>query len=289
MADHEYSAITIANYNNRIKTFTKKFPTVDTRKPEDVYAALQRSDYAPASYRAFLVAFSWSYKQKGETEIVSKYTPFITTDAREELGKLKKQEFSSEREKKNYVPWDEILKIAADIRADPAFKTEDKLLVSFYTTLPPARVDYLNLAIHRTAPAEDVGNYIVINPKKPYVKINEHKTAKTHGPIMHTLPVRLLAQTLQYLLENPSVTTLFESNEIAMSKRVIRIFRRKSGKNIGVNILRHAYITKMREGDMRLLHKIDMAKSMGHTVMHQELYRRVDDAAAGAAGGAGAS
>ena len=48
----------------------------------------------------------------------------------------------------------------------------------------------------------------------------------------------------------------------------------ETGKAVGVNMYRHARITKERAGDKTAAAKGALAKQMGHTVAAQENYRR---------------
>ena len=182
----------------------------------------------------------------------------------------------SEAEKTKYADWPYILETAKQLYADPYVGDDDKLLVALYTELAPVRVDYTNLRILRAPPTPDEGNYVVLRRKNPYIKLNNHKTAK-YGAIMNKLPAALKRRFMEYARDHPTETTLFEMEENAMSKRITRIFRRYSDKKIGVNILRHSFISHFLSKAPSLRDMEDLAARMGHSVALQQLYRKMKD------------
>lgn len=182
----------------------------------------------------------------------------------------------SETEKKKYADWPFILETAKQLYADPYVGDDDKLLVALYTELPPVRVDYTNLRVLRAAPSTDEGNYVVLRRKNAYIKLNNHKTAK-YGAIVNKLTPALKRRFMEYARDHPTTTTLFEMEENAMSKRITRIFRRYSDKKIGVNILRHSYISHFLSKAPSLRDMEDLATRMGHSIALQQLYRKMKD------------
>ena len=60
-----------------------------------------------------------------------------------------------------------------------------------------------------------------------------------------------------------------------LSAKIQRIFQKLLGKSVSINILRHAYVTKMREGEMSLANKEKLAYSMMHSPLENELYRKI--------------
>ena len=99
-----------------------------------------------------------------------------------------KDQALTEKEEKNYLHWTKILEYSEKILKDATLPDVDKLLVALYTYLPPVRLDYCNLALYDCAPSEDKGNYLVINDKEAYVRLNEHKTAKKYGALQNNIP-----------------------------------------------------------------------------------------------------
>ena len=182
----------------------------------------------------------------------------------------------SETEKKKYVQWSFILETAKQLYADPYVSDDAKLLVALYTELPPVRNDYVNLRILRAEPETDEGNYVVLRRKNAYIKLNNHKTAK-FSSIQNKLPPALKRRFMEYARDHPTETTLFKMEENAMSKRITRIFGRYSDKLIGVNILRHSYISHFLDKAPSLRAMEELAKQMGHSVALQQLYRKMKD------------
>jgi integrase len=53
------------------------------------------------------------------------------------------------------------------------------------------------------------------------------------------------------------------------------MFEQACGKSVSMNILRHAYATHEREGDMPLLAKNTLSMTMGHSLTMNDVYRRL--------------
>lgn len=278
----ERSPITIETDARNLRLVKTNYPDIDLTNPDNLINAM-KSKYKPRSIKTYLISIYNDFKAKNNTHVADLYRKRFTEYA-VEIGKVERKQELSDVEKDKFVDWDTIVKAYNEIQADTKITDESKLLASFYVRLPPARVDYAKLKIYKEKPKEDKGNYIVLDKHAPFVKINEHKTSKTYGDLQHPLPAELLTEINAYLSKNPELTTLFDMSELTMSKRIIATFLKKTGKRIGVNILRHAFITKFKEGEKPLLDKMDLAKKMGHSTSMQDLYRRLVPA-----GGAGST
>jgi hypothetical protein len=151
----------------------------------------------------------------------------------------------------------------------------DKLLLQFYTYMPPVRADYANLEIVKRKVDKPTGNYIQIMKSGSVVRINEHKTAKTYGAIIKEVPDQLAKKLYQYTIINPSLKVLFPMTENALGKRVQKLYKNQTGKEIGITSLRHSYISFRRQNDISLSEKTILAKEMGNSLGEQELYRKI--------------
>jgi hypothetical protein len=181
----------------------------------------------------------------------------------------------TEREKPKYLKWSEILAAVDRIQAKPDVSDEQKLLLLFYTQMPPMRADFANLVVYKRSPTKATGNYIVSTAKHSHVVINEHKTAKAHGAIRNDLPPALHKAVKKYL-DDHSVGVLFKTNEKNLSDMVIRAMKKETGKRVGINIFRHSYISELKKDEAPLKEKKKVATAMGHTPATAEYYRRVD-------------
>jgi integrase len=191
-------------------------------------------------------------------------------------------------EAEKYMPWDDILALKDKIepKADETewHQIQDWVIYSLYTMTAPIRADYSPMMFLDRKPVKaPTFNYLVLRNKDPYVVLKYYKTSETFGTVERKIPKPLADVLRIWRTMNPSEWLLLKSkggeplNPDNLSQRVIRLFERVAGKSLGISMLRHAYITKMRSGkELTLLQKEALAHDMLHSTLTNELYRRVD-------------
>jgi hypothetical protein len=188
-----------------------------------------------------------------------------------------KDQTLSEREAEKYLKWSEIKKGVEKAYADSDCLDTDKLLMGFYTEMPPLRLDYASLAVFDgSVPEGTKGNYVVLKDEGSYVMISEYKMAKKHGNIRNVLPKSLTTRLRLYLAGHPETTTLFPYTEKALGGRLVRLFRKYCGREIGACVLRHSYISHFLESAPSYRQCEELSRQMGHSVMIQTFYRKME-------------
>lgn len=153
----------------------------------------------------------------------------------------------------------------------------DKLLIGFYTYIPPVRADLystqlLKLNEHPTHP-----NYIHYSENKSYLKLTDFKTSSLYKSIDYELPSELHTQLMLSLKQNPR-TFLFELkpgqpfNRKTFSewttKKLTSIFKTE----FTITLFRHIYISNLDPNTPAEV-LFDISKKMGHTITQQLLYK----------------
>lgn len=188
----------------------------------------------------------------------------------------------TEREEANMITWEKVQEVCADMVAEAeasgeASLAQDAAIVACWALMPPRRLDFV-CRVMKQRPKS--GNALVVGKKSMTFVFREFKTAKTFGAQVVKVPPPLEA-VLRRWLEFNSTGTLFiqrdgtPMTEAGLSAHLIRLFERRVGKKVGVDILRHAFITHLRAGEMSLAEKQELAEAMGHSLATNELYRRV--------------
>ena len=202
----------------------------------------------------------------GFEDVVKEYRR-LQNQSQVDLNKQRDKNLLSVRENRNFMDWKDIKNYTSEIWTD-----EDKLLHSLYTSIPPRRntdYAYLKLARHKSLPQtrnlDKDYNYIVTNKNDNPIAIviNRYKTSKKYGQFVINLTnpdqkpnfvfsdIRKLSKSL-IKNENMKHGDLFfpdtkgKSYGQAFNTRVNYIFK-DTGKIIGVDILRHSYITNFLE------------------------------------------
>lgn len=263
---------TVKAYESRLKILKAIEPPLDFNDSEETVKRLKELDVLPTTLKTYYSAIIYSIgKENPSADLYRKEIKSIT----DSVKTVAKEQTLSDKEEKKYLPWNEILAITNEIVRDPSISDMDKLLLQFYTFMPPVRADYANLEIVKRKTERETGNYIQIMKSGSVVRINDHKTAKTYGALIKEVPEQLAKKLYQYTIINPSLKVLFPMTENALGKRVQKLYKNQTGKQIGITSLRHSYISYMRKNDLPLKDKEWIAKEMGNSLGEQELYRKI--------------
>lgn len=206
------------------------------------------------------------------------YQDEIDRLAAEKNTKAKSQELS-ENQQTNYLPLADLLAVQERLGAK-AEKSDgdwkDYLVASLYTLQPPVRADYGEMKVFARRSSKRKGNELIYGQKnKPaYFVFREYKTAKTYGDVeIRVAPALLsvitgwfehLGKTPKHLLGRP-----ITSNDLL---GLINHAFRSTKKDIGVNLLRHAYITDFMKTPRTIKEREELAMKMLHDKDTQEKY-----------------
>jgi hypothetical protein len=263
---------TIKAYESRLKILKAIEPPLDFNDPVETINQLKGLSVLPTTLKTYYSAIIYAIgKENPSAHLYRKEIKDVT----ESVKSVAKEQKLSEKEEKKYLPWSDIIKATNEIVRNPSISDMDKLLVQFYTSMPPVRADYANLEIVKRKTDKATGNYIQIMKSGSIIRINQHKTSKTYGAIVKEVPDQLAKKLYQYTVINPSLKVLFPMTENALGKRVQKLYKNQTGKEIGITALRHSYISGMRKNDMSLKDKEWIAKEMGNSLSEQELYRKI--------------
>lgn len=174
------------------------------------------------------------------------------------------------------LKFDDIIKIRNEL-PDGSI---DKLLLSFYTYIPPVRSDFFATQILNFNEIPTQPNYIFHNTQKSYLKITDFKTAKLYKSIEYELPTELHKQLTLSLAQCPR-RFLFQNKDSEpfsrsrfstwASHRLTNIFK----KEFTLTFFRHIYISTL---DFNSSPEIlfDIGRKMGHSMTQQHLYKWKD-------------
>lgn len=188
----------------------------------------------------------------------------------------------SEKQMAGYVPYDEIVK-----KRDTLEKgTDERLLLAFYTYIPPLRCDFNAVRIYEDEklPSSPEKNYINLNTKqnKAQMVLQEFKTAQKMDKYDKELPESLVEEIKESLFKNPR-DYLFQDRDgkpyraSSYNKWANRILFRLFDKHLTISLIRHSYINSLDFNKLTVEEKENIAKDMTHTVGTQDRYRLIFD------------
>lgn len=206
-----------------------------------------------------------------------------------ESKKIQMEQKKSDKEAKNWLDWNQILKIVKEkekvakalIKNNPSEKEilstiQDWVIASIYTKIPPRRIgDYTNLQFLSDSTDKTKSNYIDMKTMK--LHFNIYKTVTTYGEEIIEIPKSLLKVFKIWRKYNTDDYVFIKHNKKSfsqpdLSKRLNSIF----GEGISVNMLRHSFLTEVYKKCPALKDMAKLSREMSHSIATQMLYVRKD-------------
>ena len=193
------------------------------------------------------------------------------------IGERYKDNEPSERQKTALVPFAEVLKARDALPRGHM----TKLLLLFYTAIPPARGgDYHALRIHtgdtdtNTDPA---ANYLLLPAKgRCQLVLQTFKTSKRYGTITHVLPKEICQEVRASLRMHPREHVFGPFTRSGFSAWANRALKKQLGKAVTITMLRHLYVSQLDFNHLTLRELEEVSKQMGHKASMQAQYKWTD-------------
>lgn len=182
----------------------------------------------------------------------------------------------TERQKAKVVDWETVCKVRDEL---PLSST--KILLAMYSYVPPQRGgDFYDCKVFEKDPKTTEGNYLVLEPGKECLVMNDYKTEKVYGqnriPLVEPLVKLLREYWSKY--KNPYDALFVKSEKeepytrSMFSAWAIRRLTEAFGKPMTLTVIRHAFITSQDfNGPVKELKAT--ASAMGHSMGLQQAYR----------------
>lgn len=153
-----------------------------------------------------------------------------------------------------------------------------KLLLGFYTHIPPVRADYFATQIVPFGVTPEQPNYIEHDAIHSHLVITDFKTSKLYKKITHDLPAELHAQLVHSLEANPR-NYLFVNkfgepfNRYTFSHWANQQLESIFKKGLTLTMLRHMFISTIDFNNSTPEELQVIGHQMGHNVSQQLLYK----------------
>lgn len=152
-----------------------------------------------------------------------------------------------------------------------------KLLLSFYTYIPPVRADFYSTQLIKFNELPSFPNCIYYNDSKSYLKLTDFKTNTLYKSIEYELPSELHTQLTLSLKDNPR-SFLFQNkdgqpfNRKTFSEWATNILTTVFKKEFTLTLFRHIYISSLDPNTPSEV-LFDISRKMGHSITQQLLYK----------------
>ena len=232
--------------------------------------------YATTTKRDYLIILSLVVKELKQPAMADVIYSKAKEYAKEHLRNEYKQTLD-ESEKRNYIPYGELIQKAEELRTiynnTPTYKNIVRLLlICLYTLQPPLRNDYNNMKLINSDSEDDrKNNFLLIdNRQNIYIIINKDKVIKLHGrgeiPILNPMLKSIINLYItEYAANN---TYLFENEDgTPYTKRKVQYIINGMFEHKTLNFcnLRSAYISEFYKTHHRLLDRQELADKMRHS------------------------
>jgi hypothetical protein len=282
-----------------IKTYIAKLKYLDKQKVLNE----QLNDFLNTTYSvlntrsAYQVAILGVAKHSPTfAELIGKEIIDIITKSNEklipELKHYASSQSKSEKEEINWISLKDLKTLHKSRFAD--FSIQDNLLISFYTLIPPVRLDLGQVLIVRSGFIDETTglpdgvseneNYLVINKKSgrysTTLNLNSYKTERTYGAFKEKLPKPITDLIIKLPIEQTHLFSKRGGGAFASADTfgvyLRSVFFKLTGKNMSVDILRSIYLTDFRKGEKSTERKQAVARKMMNSVEVQTEYLRIN-------------
>jgi hypothetical protein len=270
----EESGVDFLLNTDRVVKWLEENPTKKTKKP-----------LSANSIKTYLVAIKSTLRDTNDDKFadVMKVYDAKMLEYKKRLDAYEEKQELTEVERKKWVCWSCVLETRDKLKDSKDWKSyQDYVILCLYTMMPPERLDYAPMRVVKDLPTDTDGNYCVLGEMKATFVLNAYKTAKSKGQAIYDAPPELFTilkhwntiHTSDWLLVKKTAPTQpLSSHELGQC--IPRIFERLGQPCATLNILRHSFLTHMREGEMPLLEKKRLAERMGHSLVQAEKYLRI--------------
>ena len=202
----------------------------------------------------------------------------------------------TETQKKNWIEWDEVVKVWETLNNEALkyFKkrtlTEKQynllltfVILSLYVKIPPRRnQEWQCMFIKNILTSNDTNEKNYLLWEKQQLIFNKYKTSKTHKQQIYNIPEELKQCLILYLKHHPIVKgkitnktnthllVYYDKEPLTQVNAITRILNKLFKKNIGSSLLRHIFLTD-KYGDENK-EREEISKAMGHTERTQHEY-----------------
>lgn len=180
----------------------------------------------------------------------------------------------TDREKENYVEWNDIKKMVSNVK-----DMRDRALIGLYIGLPPRRasaVGIIRFGDRKMSKNTEYNWYV-----GGAIIYNKYKTSDAYGVVEIPIPIGLKKLWDKYIRETglKHGDLLFGTKKGTPYKNFGKIltdtFKPYTKTNITTNMLRHSFISELLKKNRSIKEREKIALWMGHSLTTQDFYNRI--------------
>jgi hypothetical protein len=245
--------------------------------PKDVWKHIDNLEISLSSKKLYISAILNALKEQ-DKPIPQLYNNVMISLKKKATEKANSQELT-EQQNENSMTWLDIINsyksYQKSVKKTDVNDYKDFMILSLYVLNDPVRADYNDMKVFSKNPSKDIsGNYMLWNTRKKDFVFQDYKTSSTYGKITVPINKDLRKIIKHWLTLNPNQEWLMGAEQTSawLSLRIRIIMKRLTGKEVGINIIRHARITYELNGQKTINEKAPLAHNMMHSNAVQEQY-----------------
>jgi hypothetical protein len=254
---------------------------LDIKKPNQVFEWFETAnkDNQPlggSAKKTYLSALKWHFQHVLDEPYPSAYQKEMDKLFNRMSEKEEDQELT-EKQTQNYVSFDRLLDVQKELAAIPD-KSDAQwrkyLVASLYTLQPPVRADYGEMKVFGARRDAREGNEYVYRGKPMFI-FREYKTKVSYGNVEVPVSPALKSVLDEWFVHNGGPPKYILGEKISPNNLLVEIAKTfaPTGKHVGINLLRHAYIQKhLPPIATNKKKRAELAASMLHSEDRQMLY-----------------
>lgn len=231
---------------------------------ETVHAWIEELGLSPSSKKTYYIAIHHTIENLKDPQF-SLVAKRYDTDM---MAYIKKTQREPKKKGIDTITWNEILEVRKTLEKkatkDPKNFLLDYVILCMYTYLPPSRCEYVRMKVYKgTAPAPapaplplgtatDSGNYILLKERSAIIVFSDHASIKVPYALVKVLHMWTAftaavpndaAVAVPYLFVKVDGKPMLKNT---LSQRILSIFQRETKKKLGINAIRKAYVSSVR-------------------------------------------
>lgn len=158
------------------------------------------------------------------------------------------------------------------------FGSIERLLLGFYTYLPPVRADYFSTQIVKLMEKPEEKNYIrLLTPTSSKCVLRDFKTKQTYNRIENDIPIELHKELMESLKSKPRDYLFVNETGLPFTRNAFSIWSKRLLSKVfetemTLTLLRHIYISSLDFIKMTAEERKVISDKMGHDLKTQILY-----------------
>ena len=211
---------------------------------DSVHKWIEELSLSNSSKKTYYIAIHHTIENMRDPQFSKVFKQYDT----DMMAFIKRTQKAPKKVKNDTITWAEILHMRSDLAKKAELDSKnyllDYLIICMYTYLPPSRCEYVKMKILTEKPVEqDKTNYILLKERSGTIVYSDSVNMKIPSTLVKILHNWTAFNKYHYLFVKSDGSPMLKNT---LSQRILSIFQRESGKKLGINSIRKAYVASVR-------------------------------------------